>query len=101
MSFAMVKNITCECGQYLMVGQPEAREMLDKQKALLGDGYSAIILDGSSAVCPKCGKGYHLPPAETFDQERHGMSELADWIGKLERGEVDHEPGNDIDFGNL
>ena len=93
MAFAAIKNVACECGLVLIVGQPEVREVLENLVDSLGAGYAVVLLGGSSATCPRCGKLYFLPPAESFDVERTGLA----WLQDLEENGPDQEPTEPLD----
>lgn len=72
-----VKYQICPCGQTLLIGPPESREILESMLRDLDSagatGYSVIVLDKTAQPCPNCGQMYFLPSAETFDFERHGL----------------------------
>lgn len=70
MPLAGIINHLCECGQILLIVQPEHKDLF-KDMIEENEKFSLIVLEGESAPCPKCGKVYRLPAAEELDIERH------------------------------
>lgn len=99
MSISSFKNVVCDCGLTLLVCQPESRAVFENLAKRAGPDYAVMLLAGSSATCPRCGKLYHLPPAESFDPERTGFAGLLDWLESRTPGQEPKEPPDpDIPF---
>lgn len=99
MTHAAFKMITCECGQNLIVCQPEVKVCFE---SVVSDNCSLLVLDGSAASCPACGLVYMLPPAETFDLERQApfarMLALLDALEAGEEGPGENPANTDYDI---
>lgn len=100
MNAGIFKIVTCDCGHVMIACQPEQREMFGKMADQLGDDYSLVVLEGDRAICPKCCKPYDLPPAETFDVERHpavlSMMGIIEELEKRSPSEREYPMGDDV-----
>lgn len=66
--------------------QPEAGQSLsDGLKN--ADDIAVIVLGNTSSQCPRCGKGYLLPPNETFDIDRTIYKRLQSELNKDTSGQ--------------